>query len=514
MKLLLNRLQFVRKAFATTKHEMLISLGLVLALTIVLSFIFYIAESIAQPDVYHTYWDALIWAYTRYIEGGDGVFDGGPVTVTGKVIASLLGLIGIAVVAIPAGLVANGFMQAMEEERKQREMEELSVTLHKFFRRSAQTNSWFYNEKNLKKCFKFVARTRKLVSLQIKLGLSMDRLIETVGYCPDLRLANLASTQRKIDNPQDCLVVVNFPLNNEYGCFVDKGSDVTIVVPTALNEIGTGNAAFSLAAMGGFNYVSRELAPNQEDPFSFYTMNKGDLELIDYDTREDVESQALHFMDDLNQLKKNSEKRGKKHWFIFVLGTLRTEKCQVHLWRLATDSKERISYRIAGAKCQYGSTVLQEDEEKLQNMFHDIQDALGKREVMVQGEKQNIVSGMDDCEIWKSVTEHNIMRRLNGGVDCNTLTMRIGYEILYYSNIHLLIMKGIADAIKKQIEPDREIPEEAQNCYLKEGDGFADNYGEEKIFKRSPQALKSMIQEANKVARARFDHQDLDGNEK
>jgi hypothetical protein len=75
-------------------------------------------------------------------------------------------------------------------------------------------------------------------------------------------------------------------------------------------------------------------------------------------------------------------------------------------------------------------------------------------------------------------------------------------------------MKGIADAIKKQIEPDREIPEEAQNCYLKEGDGFADNYGEEKIFKRSPQALKSMIQEANKVARARFDHQDLDGNEK
>ncbi len=70
----------------------------------------------------------------------------------------------------------------------------------------------------------------------------------------------------------------------------------------------------------------------------------------------------------------------------------------------------------------------------------------------------------------------------------------------------MLIMKDIADAIKKQIEPDREIPVEAKNCYQKEGDGFADNYGEEKIFLRSPQALKTMIQEANKAARARFEH--------
>ena len=68
----------------------------------------------------------------------------------------------------------------------------------------------------------------------------MDRILETINYCPDLRLANLASTQRRTDNPQDSLVVVNFPLNNEYGCFLDRESDVTIVVPTALNEIGTG----------------------------------------------------------------------------------------------------------------------------------------------------------------------------------------------------------------------------------------------------------------------------------
>lgn len=509
-----NSFVLFERAFKNAKNDFWVSIQVLLVATFVLALLFYFVEHMAQPEEYKNPWDAFVWAITRYI-GDPGHFAGkGPVTLTGRYIDTIIGILKILIFAVPAGLVANGFRQAMEDDKKLQRMESLSVTIHKYFRRSAQSNSWFYTEKNFKKCYKGVDRTRKLTSLQIKLGLSMDRILETINYCPDLRLANLASTQRRTDNPQDSLVVVNFPLNNEYGCFLDRESDVTIVVPTALNEIGTGNAAFSLSAMGGFNYVSRELTPNQEDSFSFYTMDKENLALMnDYDEKEDVESQALHFMDDLNKLKKKSEERGKKHWFIFVLGTLRTEKSQVHLWRLATDSKEKISYRIDGARCKYGSTVLQEDEEKLQNMFHDIQDALGKREITVQGEKQSIVSGLDDCDIWKSVTEQNIMRRMNGGVDCNTLTMRIGYEILYYSTIHLLIMKDIADAIKKQLEPEREIPVEAKKCFLEDGDGFADNYGEEKVFLHSPQALNTMISKANKLTRTRFEHLDLDGNE-
>ena len=393
-------------------------------------------------------------------------------------------------------------------------MEELSVVIHKRFRRSAQGNSWYYNEQKLKRCYKCVDRTRKLTFLQIKLGMSVDRLMETVNYCPDLRLANLASTRRRIENPQDCLVVVNFPLNNEYGCFLDRGSNVTIVAPSSLNEIGTGNAAFSLAAMGGFNYVSREITPNPEDPFGFYSMDKEDLELMyDYDKKEDVESQALHFMDDLKQLKKRSEERGEKHWFIFVVATLKTQKCQVHFWRLASDPKEQISYRIDGPVRKYGSTVLLEDEEKLQNMFHDIQDSLSNRKVIIQEEEQPIVTEIDNFDNWKGVNDSNIMRRMGGGIDCNALTLRMGYEIVYYSTSHLLIMKDVADAIKKQIEPDREISEEAKRCYLEDGDGFADKYGEEKVFLRSPEELKKMIRKANEEARAKFEHLDLDGNE-
>ena len=120
-----ERLRFIRKAFSTTKNEMLISLCIIIVLTCILSLIFLFVEHIAQPDVFADYGDAIVWAYTRYMEGGDGVFEGGPVTVVGKVIASLLGIIGIAIVAIPAGLVGSGFMDAIAEEKRERELAEM-----------------------------------------------------------------------------------------------------------------------------------------------------------------------------------------------------------------------------------------------------------------------------------------------------------------------------------------------------------------------------------------------------
>ena len=113
----------VINAFRATKEEMLFSLAIVLVVTIFLSVIFFVIESTAQPDVFSRYSDAVIWAYSRYIEGGDAIFEGGPVTGAGKFIAAILGLVGIAIVAIPAGLVGSGFIEAMNAEKRELELE-------------------------------------------------------------------------------------------------------------------------------------------------------------------------------------------------------------------------------------------------------------------------------------------------------------------------------------------------------------------------------------------------------
>lgn len=499
------------RAFKNAKNDFWVSVQVLLAATFVLALLFYFVEHTAQPEEYKNPWDAFVWAITRYI-GDPGKFAGkGPVTLTGRYIDTFIGILKILIFAVPAGLVANGFRQAMADDKKLRRLLKASAVLHKRFRRTGQTSSWYYGEDNLKYTYKLVPRYRSIIDFQVKTAMSTDSVIETVNFCPDFRLQNMSSVLRRAEE-EDRLVVEHFPLNTEYGCFLDRGSNVTIVSPTT--TLGTGNSAFSLAAMGGFNYVSKELEPYPDEPFSFYIMAKSDLKLIgDYYLKEDVESQALHYINDLKQLKKNSEERGQKHWFIFVLGTTKSKNCQVHFWRLATDKKQAMGNRISIDTRQYGSTVLQEDEEKLQQIFGEVQENLKGKKVTVAGTEQNIVTHLDDNDLLKGVTASNIMCRVGGGIDCNALTIRLGYEITVFSTSHLLVLKDIADAVKSHIEPDRAIPEDAKKCFLKTGDGYADGYGETNVFETDPVKLKSLLEKWRKEAVEKYEHLDLDGNE-
>jgi len=48
---------------------------------------------------------------------------------------------------------------------------------------------------------------------------------------------------------------------------------------------------------------------------------------------------------------------------------------------------------------------------------------------------------------------------------------------------------------------------------LSNGDGFADDFGKEEVFKTSPQELKEMLKQKMKEVREKYEHLDLDGNE-
>ena len=374
----------------------------------------------------------------------------------------------------------------MDETKHEDKVNNNSERLHKRFRRIAQSSSWFFNESGRKETLKYVPRFRTMEHIIVKTGMNNDDIIEAVNNSPDMRLMNLAATKRNEEKAKDELVVTHFPLNREYGCVVDRASDVTIVAPVAVTELGTGSFAFSLAAMGGFNYVSKELTPNPDDPFGFYSMQKSKLSLIgDDDMKAQVEAQALHFIDDLEQLKARSIAEGRRHWFIFLLGTTKSTECQLHLWRLATDNDNRL------AKIDVGVTKYGKGQ-------------MSKHIVEVNGATQPIAVCLDNNNLLKSVLPSNIMCRMGGGEDCNTLTMRMGYEILVYSNSHLLVAKDIAETIKSVIEPEREIPADAVKCFMEEGDSFADNYGECVVFERDAEKLQKMLEQCGKETLRRY----------
>lgn len=489
----LNGFHLFKKAFKKTRREIAVSLWVLALLTFAFAISMWAAEKSANSE--YSFVDAMVWVIVKYVEDPADVVMA-PATILGQITGTLVGILGIAIFAVPAGLLGSGLMDAMDDDRKEEELEANSKRLHKRFRRIAQSSSWFYNSKGTKTTLKFVPRYRTLEHIMVKTGMNQEEIFDAVNNCPDMRLMNLGVTQR--NELADRVVVAHFPLNNEYGCFINRESDVTIVAPVAVTEIGTGSFAYSLAAMGGFNYVSKELTPNPDDPFGFYSMRKSNLTLVgDYNMKEDVESQALHFMNDLKTLRDASIAKGRRHWFIFLLGTSKTDECQVHFWRQAVGDK---------------SLVVAEDEVLLQNIFVGVRETLAQRSVEVRGESRTITTCLDNHNVLKRVDSSNIMCRMGGGTECNALTLRVGFEILVYHSSHLLIARDIATVIKAQIEPGKTIPEEARRSYLVEGDGYADEYGKCDIFEQDPERLRAMIENANRAARRKYEKYDLDGN--
>ena len=106
------------RAFKNAQNDFWVSIQVLFWVTIVLTIVFYFVEHSAQPEEYSNPWDAFVWAITRYI-GDPGHFAGkGPITLTGRYIDTFIGILKILIFAVPAGLVANGFKKAMDDDKR------------------------------------------------------------------------------------------------------------------------------------------------------------------------------------------------------------------------------------------------------------------------------------------------------------------------------------------------------------------------------------------------------------
>jgi voltage-gated potassium channel len=110
MRLLANVLRTETKPIAA-------ALFVLAMLLIVASSLAYMAENQAQPEKFGSIPDAMYWAITTMTTVGYG--DVVPVTPWGKLLAGAIGVIGIGMVALPAGLLASGFSAELHERRRE-----------------------------------------------------------------------------------------------------------------------------------------------------------------------------------------------------------------------------------------------------------------------------------------------------------------------------------------------------------------------------------------------------------
>jgi len=104
-------LQVFREESRTIGAAMFVSM-LLMIMGATLAFIF---EHKAQPGVFSSIPAAMYWAVITMTTVGYG--DMAPITPYGKVVGAFIGIIGLGMVALPAGILASGFNNALHRRR-------------------------------------------------------------------------------------------------------------------------------------------------------------------------------------------------------------------------------------------------------------------------------------------------------------------------------------------------------------------------------------------------------------
>ena len=96
-------------------HELLTTVGIMLVLLLLASSLMYFAENDAQPDKFSSIPDAMWWSIVTLTTVGYG--DVVPVTNIGRVIVGVVAVMGIALFAVPAGILTSSFLEQLEQRR-------------------------------------------------------------------------------------------------------------------------------------------------------------------------------------------------------------------------------------------------------------------------------------------------------------------------------------------------------------------------------------------------------------
>lgn len=408
----MHSFQLLSKALKSKKNELLVSLNFLVIVTMLLSFVLFFVEHEVQPEVYGNGWSSVIWAFAQYIGDPGGFADMPPMTFCGKVVACLVGIMGIAIVAVPAGLVGSAFTDVMEEEKHEEKINEnIQRIVHAFkFEKDQQHTNFFY-----------VPRYKPLNTILTRKFIPENDIIEAVEQSDCLHIINLAETQNRQDNPVDKIVIVNFFKNTPYGCCIDRGSKVTIVNTSGNSEPMTGWLAYHIAKIGGFNYVAREIETDNNNPQSYYNI-----------TDVNACPNLPLFLSDIDRLSAREDS-----WVISILESLGVQKGE-------NRRKEHLHFCYASKKHDdtYNDPSIRiKDLDLFEQMYQDMSKVMN-----------DMFGYICDKNEWYAVNpQTNFSKYIKSA---NVFTLRIETIVHVFASNSLSAIKTIADVLNRNFEPD------------------------------------------------------------
>lgn len=400
----------LKRAISSKRNEIVVSIQFVIIVTLILSFLLFFVEHEAQPQVYDSCWKSIIWSFAQFIgDPGDYACDNPPVTSIGYLIVCTIGVLGIAIFAVPAGLIGSGFTEVMEEDKKAKNIKDNTDSiLHTFIFEKDHQYTKLYS----------VPRYKSLSSIITHKFISDSDIIEAVKWSECFHLYNLANAVNVVDHPHDRIVVVNYKKNRPYGYFVNRGSKITIINVSGPQEPINGWLAYHIAKVGSFNYVSKENESSNDYPLSYYDIKE-----------KNKDSNMQLFLDDINSLSQPGS------WAIIITGAKspRNHPTQVHFCSNAENNTP--DSRIT-------------DNELFEKLYNDI--------------SRNMSGEFGyhcDKHIIKSEDRSNIAYHINAE---NVFLLSAECYIWMFDDRYMAVIKTIADSINRVLESEKEkqIPRE------------------------------------------------------
>ncbi|MBR2425684.1 MAG: ion transporter [Lentisphaeria bacterium] len=105
----------IGEVFKKKSQEILVSIFFVSILLVISSLLIYYAEHDAQPKQFSNAFSGLWWAVATLTTVGYG--DIYPVTVLGRILGTVIALMGIGMVAVPTGILSAGFVEYLEQKQ-------------------------------------------------------------------------------------------------------------------------------------------------------------------------------------------------------------------------------------------------------------------------------------------------------------------------------------------------------------------------------------------------------------
>lgn len=405
--------RILQQAIKSKAKELFISLQFLIVITLILSFILFFYEHAAQPEVYDNGFRSVVWAFAQYIGDPGDFADTPPVTIVGQIIACLIGLLGIALFAVPTGLIGAGFSEAMDQELYKEETKKNIEKLKAAFERKLDRPTGY----------QVVPQHLSICDIQARMGMKTDDIFDAVKLSNEFRLINLATTQTIDEHPQDKLAIEHFMINRPYGCCIDRNSKITIVSPSSLADACIGNFSYYIALIGGFNFISREIGELR--PYRSYYV---------FDDRQTHEPNLAQYMDDLERL---TTRKGS--WTLTPL--------------VASGANEPsyptvFHFSAGGAKGDEsfeGDNLIVRDMAAYRRFYEDLSAELESKFAMAS-----------DHQRYHNVSSSKLFaRKFAGGKGSqNNIILRIAWSACLWDPRRIAIAKTIADVLNRHFEND------------------------------------------------------------